>query len=188
VINFRTKTDALASSIAIFAILLLVATAAWLYMPLPSQVAVVESRARQLKSLDNKVSFARKDNAKIDAAIAPFVWVGKPDQVGPEALDTVTKLVKSAKVRLLAFRPQKPDEEPGVTLYSYGITIDGPYTNAMQLVKQLEDPKNKLAVSLVQINSADTASDRVTGTINVVAYVRPDEPLEAQGSKNVQKS
>jgi hypothetical protein len=188
VINFRTKNDTIASLIGIFAVLILIGTTVWMYLPLPNQKGITQNRNKQLAQLNQQIESSQKSSADAQKAIDPFLWTGKSEQVGPAALDTVTKLAKNAKLKLLAFRPQKPDDEPGVTLYTFGVTVDGPYTNAMQLVKDLENPKNKLAVTWVQINSADAATDRVTGTINVVAYMKSGQPQDAQGGNDVHKS
>lgn len=187
-ISFRTRNESIASSVSIIAIIVLLGTALWYWLPLPSlQSYQVKSNERQLATARKSIDAAQDDRKKAEAEVAPSLWSGTPEEVAPQALSQVTGLAKERALKLVAFRPQKPVDIKGLTQITFGITLDGPFPNTVQFVKDLEQANLKLAVSTVQIASADQASDRVTGTVSVVAYIKGAATPATSGDKNVKK-
>ena len=173
-ISFRTRDDSIASSISIIAVLMLAGTLAWmLLVPDPTEAGIARGRTRTERQLQSEIDSAKATNDQTQQLIAPLVWVGNQETVGPEALGTVMQFAKARNLKLVAFRPQRPIPQGDVTVVPYGISIQGTFLNAMQFVKDLETPSSKLAVEQVQISASDATSDNVNGTINAVAYLVP---------------
>jgi Tfp pilus assembly protein PilO len=188
VISFRTKSDITAAFFAIVAILVMIGTLVWMvFVPLPTEQGIARGRTRTENKLKADIAKAQLDASKAQAEINPLLWTGTVEEVGPQALAKVTQLSKTHRLKLVAFRPQKSVDVPGVTQLPFSITTQGAYLDTMQLVKELETPTSKLAVSLVQVAAADAYTDSVLGTINIVAYVKPMAAPATQES-NVKKS
>lgn len=187
-IRFQTKQEATAGAISIIAIIILAASLVWMLTPVPTRSDVNSGRGGQARRLQAETKGLEKQTQDVLAKVAPLLWDGKAEEIGPKALASVTKLAKARKLRVLAFRPQKPIEMEGLVQIPFSISTDGTYPNTMQLVKDLETSGAKLAVSLVQVAASDGATDQVTASINVVAYVKAVPPAPARGSSRAQKS
>jgi hypothetical protein len=186
--RFQTKQEATAAGISIVAIIILAASLVWMLTPVPSRNDVNSGRLGQVRRYQAETAGLIKQAAEAQAKIDPLLWSGTSEEIGPKALASVTKLAKARKIRILAFRPQKPIDMGGLTQIPFSLSIDGTYPNTMQLVKDLETTDAKLAVSLVQVAASDGATDQVTASINVVAYVKTAPPAKTSGGSRAQKS
>lgn len=128
------------------------------------------NRAFELSLLNKR---AEGNLAQKQKTVISQTWSIPEQKVGPTALANVTALVKKNGLHMVSFRPQRRNDEASFVQLPYLLTIDGPYPSVMALCRQLEDPSAKLAVSLVQIASAEETSDRVTASIGLVAYLSP---------------
>jgi Tfp pilus assembly protein PilO len=172
-ISFRTRDDSVAAAIAILAILILTgALGVLLFVPNPTEAGITRGRPRMIANLQREVADLKKESAAITMQIEPLLWDASVAQIAPQALASINRLAASHKVQILAFRPQKPIETTGLTLMPFSLTVDGSYPNVMQVVKDLDKSNLKLAVGLVQVGASDGATDHVTGTINIVAYMK----------------
>ncbi len=186
-ISFRTRDDMIASVITILALFMLAGTLAWMvFVKPPDEAGIANGKHKNEMQLTKQIAQAKANNEALQKAIDPALWTGTPEQVGPNALAQVTKLAKLRSLKLVAFRPQKPVDAEGLTQVPFTASVDGSFPNTMKFVKDLETSNSKLAVSLVQVNSADAATDHVTGTVNVVAYLRAG--IASAGGTNAQKS
>ncbi|HEY0866510.1 MAG TPA: type 4a pilus biogenesis protein PilO [Fimbriimonas sp.] len=139
----------------------------------------IRSLERRFKSREystqNLVDKASDNLKKRRATVVTQTWNVPEQQVGPAALASATRLVNRNKLNLISFRPQRRGEDGSFVQLPYLLTVDGSYPAVLSLVKSLENPNTKLAVSLVQVTSADAGSDRVTASIGLVAYLTPKE-------------
>lgn len=117
---------------------------------------------------DAKAWQAKLEEAR--ATIDARVWTEEVDAIQTKAMALASKLAQDAKVSLNAFRPQKSSENGGLLVIPFLISLEGPYPNVVRLLESLETPANKIAVNLVQLTSADGASDTVTATVGVLAF------------------
>lgn len=171
-ISLRTKNDQLAAVFAILAVAILLGVLGCvLFLKAPTAADVGQGRIRSEHQLEDAAKSARKKVVALEAKIKPLVWSGAPEQVGPEALAQVTGLAKANHLKLVAFRPQKALPVDPLTQTPFTISIDGSFLDAMKFIQQLESDRTRLAVSLIQLSSADAWSDHVSGTVSVVAYV-----------------
>lgn len=188
-ISFRTRNMAVASTLILLAFLMLVGTMAWYLMPLPSTKSTAAQNADKKKMLGDSINKTEADRAKTEAGIQKLVWLETPDKVAPQAMTKITEMARKRALKLVAFRPSKFVEGQGLIEVPIGVTVDGSFPNTMLFVKDIEASDLKLAVGTVQVASADTSSDRVTGTINLVAYLRgTTAPATTPGDKNAKKS
>jgi hypothetical protein len=140
------------------------------FVPKPSLKTRTEAKLRA-------DSLAREQTAAFEAAydqkrkmIDSRIWTQGNDAVGALVLDRATNMARKRRMNLTAFRPQKPDDQGELTRLVYVMTLEGPYPGLQAMVRELETPSNRLSVHLVQVASADEASDLVTGTIGVSAF------------------
>lgn len=140
---------------------------------IPRQTAASMSAAR-IKSDDQIREQTYAERKKLLASqelIASRVWADTTDGIGAKSLDLCTKLAKMQGLKLTAYRPQKPVEDGELIRLSFVMTLEGPFPAVQQFVRQLESPARKLSVHLVQVASADDASDLVNATIGITAFV-----------------
>ena len=187
-ISFRTRNAAIASTLILAAFLMLIGTTAWFLMPLPTAKSAAIQNSNKKLALIKGIDESDVSRSKADAEIRKLLWTGAPETVAPQAMTKITELARKRGLKLVAFRPAKFVEGQGLIGVPVGVTVDGTFPNTMLFVKDIEKSDLNLAVSTVQVASADAASDRVTGTVNVVAYLKATAPASVAGDKNVKKS
>lgn len=185
-ISFRTREDATATTISVLAIIILAASLVLMLTPVPTREQMNAGKTKSALTIQQAIETGDKSVAASEAAISPLIWSESSEEIGPRAMAAITRLAQTRKLRILAFRPQKPIEMEGLTQIPFSLSVDGSYPNTMQFVKDLETSKTKLAVSLVQIAASDAASDQVTGTINVIAYLKAAQPTATRSAPRQQ--
>ena len=189
-ISFRTQSESISSTLIILAILMALGAGVWFAMPLPKPAVAGSPAAvayqQQIKDLNKQITDNQKKGDDAEAAIEPLLWTDGLEKIGPQAQNAINGLVKKHGLKLVALRPQKPIEGQGLIQVPFGLTLDGPFPATMEFVKDLENENLKLAVTTVQISSADQASDRVTGNVSIAAFLR--SPSAATGVQNAKKS
>ncbi len=147
-----------------------------LLAPVPTVQQSIRARLRNEKEVMDQTKALREDLAKYEAEVASRVWSGTADTVSAQTLDLATKVAKSKGLKLSAFRPQKAAEDGELTRLSYVLTLEGRFPALMGVVKELETPTHRLSVHLVQVASADEASDLVNATVGVTAFLEKAKP------------
>ena len=61
------------------------------------------------------------------------------------------------------------------------VTVEGPYPSVTLFCQDIDKQATKLAVNLIQIASSDAASNAVTASIGLIAYVNVAEPEVVNG-------
>lgn len=139
-----------------------------------------QEKQRQVDSLNKDIEAESAQRDYLRKQVADMTWRGKPEDIGPLALSGISKLVRSHGLKLVTFRPQKPEQEKDLTRIPFLMALEGSYTDVVAFTRDLEKPESKLAVNMVQLNSADGITDQVNATVNLIAYYT-DLPL---GGKN----
>lgn len=144
-------------------------------VPLPDVTAVnKKSRAEQkklaqeLKRLEGEITEAR-------SYVQSKLWKSGPDNLGAEAMSVVDRFAKKDGVSVQAFRPQRTVKTGEVVRYPYSVTVQGTFPKVLQLVRDLQGPGTLLAVTSVQLSSADGTSDSVLATIGIAAFLESVE-------------
>lgn len=142
-------------------------------VPRPSTEGLDRERREREFQIRRETSDAQRRLEREKAAAERRLWPGRPEDVAPAALDRVSRLAASERLQLVTLRPQRTNEAAGLTLVPTTVTVEGPFPRSMAFLRKLEAPENRLAVSSIQINSVDGASDRVSMTLGLVAFTRP---------------
>lgn len=132
---------------------------------LPTRAAQISSDTRARKQTQE----LKEQYVLHEAVVKQHRWQGDFEAVSAEVLAAVGAKAKAANIALKAFRPQRPIIEGKLTRLPYVATCEGPYTSVLQMLNGFERESAKLAVSLVQISSADAGSDSVVATIGIMA-------------------
>jgi Tfp pilus assembly protein PilO len=176
VIRIRSQADALAMGMSVLALLVVVCTG--LYALLVKAPAIPTNARTRLEARDKirqEAQDARIRAQQVSAQVAGSTWAVPSDQVAAQSLAKITGFAKARNITVVAFRPQKTVEVEGLTQLPFLILVDGKFPEVMQFMKDIERTDTKLAVSLVQMASADEASDRVSATIGAAAYLQPQK-------------
>lgn len=117
----------------------------------------------EIRQLREKVLEAKVKNE-------PIVWAADPDEISAQAMALVTKMANARNLNVVAFRPQRAQANGNLMMLPYQLSVDGSFPEVIRFLQAMETKGTKLAVNLVQVASADGASDEVNATIGVVAY------------------
>lgn len=123
---------------------------------------------------DDSIEKLRLELTTSRAKNATRLWTQAADEIAAATMAKVTSLAQSRGLRVVAFRPQRIQEDTGIIRLPYQATLEGPFPQIMGFVQDLETSKFKTIVSTIQIASADGASDKVSSTIGLVAYREED--------------
>jgi Tfp pilus assembly protein PilO len=151
-----------------------------LLAPKPTIQGKLTQRMRSDQALLTETHRLNAEYAAARAALEARIWQGTTDSVGAAALAKATSLAKNHGLNLTAFRPQKPVQEGELTRLAFVMTLEGSYPALQAMVRSLETPAHRLSVHLVQVASADEASDSVNATVGVSAFM---ETKQAVGNK-----
>lgn len=150
----------------------------------PDTSEIQAKRDKEIFAIRQKTKDAEEQLSLAQNTIRMQTWTLPEPQVGPTALAQVTALVKQNGLNLISFRPQRRNEDGKFVQLPFLLTIEGSYPKVVNLLKALEKPQTKLAVTLAQVASSDAASDAVTGSIGLVAYLDTKVDAPAKGTVN----
>jgi len=175
-IDFKNK-DELPTNIAIVGSLVvcLIAVVILEFLPKPT-VPTRADEAKKERQVESDTTALKKAEVDANTKLSAYLWAGKPEDVGPLALKQVNALLQSKHLKLSGFHSQKAIEEPNITIIPFVVSVEGGFENVMSFAREIEKPGTKLAVDLFQMSNADQSSDKVTASIEVVAYQLPQGP------------
>jgi Tfp pilus assembly protein PilO len=159
------------NTVALTAIVVMALTvvAYWLF-PVPALKKVTQTRRNQETDLYKDIEKIQSDIKVTRIRNQQRLWSQPADQVAAAAMAKVTQFAQAQSLKVLAFRPQRVQEFPGVTVLPYQVSMEGYFPKVMAFVRSMETSTVKLPVVNVQIAAADGASDKVTATIGIVAF------------------
>ena len=179
--NFRDREQAVPNAISLASILILVVLLLWMLL---GQKPTVKGLATSQRKNEMKAKIAtRNAEERAESAnkwLTDYAWKGTEQNVTPVALASVNGLLEPTKIKMISFRPQRMAVGGKLSQVPYVLTLEGSFAEVKALIPRLERKENKLAVNLVQIASADSASDKVTATIGLIAYLAPEPPKLAE--------
>jgi hypothetical protein len=180
-LNFRDREQAVPNAISLASILILVVLLLWMLL---GQKPTVKGLATSQRKNEMKAKIAtRNAEERAESAnkwLTDYAWKGTEQNVTPVALASVNGLLEPTKIKMISFRPQRMAVGGKLSQVPYVLTLEGSFAEVKALIPRLERKENKLAVNLVQIASADSASDKVTATIGLIAYLAPEPPKLAE--------
>lgn len=176
-IDFRRKENVPASFLAVIAIVTLVGTLAFLvFVPKPTTAGLAEKTRRDGMKIRIKTKDAEDRLVLAKATVTTTTWPGIGDDVAPAANARLTTIATRRGLKLTSFRPQRTTAKTDLTVLPFVVTVEGPFPQVVEFTRDIDSPGTRLAVSLIQITSANDDSDRVTATVGVMAYLRPEKP------------
>ena len=179
--NFRDREQAVPNAISLASILILVVLLLWMLL---GQKPTVKGLATSQRKNEMKAKIAtRNAEERAESAnkwLTDYAWKGTEQNVTPVALASVNGLLEPTKIKMISLRPQRMAVGGKLSQVPYVLTLEGSFAEVKALIPRLERKENKLAVNLVQIASADSASDKVTATIGLIAYLAPEPPKLAE--------
>jgi len=177
-LNFRDKDTRTANVVSLVAILLLVLMLLYAFVPKPKPGTSLGRLNQSVRDTNNSTQEAKARSDEAKATIEKRSWSEGPEKVAPLALTKVNQYVSETGVRLLAFRPQRSLAGKDLQPVPFLVSVEGTYPKIMAFCQKLDFQEPKLAVNLVQVASADSASDKVTASIGLTAYAKvPDPPV-----------
>ena len=175
---------AVAKFLSVLSVVVLVSSLLFvLFVPKPSTKGLAAKDRTARSKILTATKFAKDNIDAADKVLVHTVWQETPELVGPKALAKVSKYAQDHRIKLSAFRPQKQIDGVLIQL-PFVITVEGSFSDVMEFEKELEKPENKLAVNMVQLASADAASDKVSGNLYVLAYLVNNELKTESASSN----
>lgn len=176
-IDLRDKDALVPNLVNIGSVLALAASLVLMWLPKEDSPAAI----RELQA-DGKIKIRRanltKDatiakTAELHQTVATDTWSGSVQEVNAAILKRVNTLLQNHNLKSGTFRPQRASTVDTLNTLPYALTLDGTYVEVMNFVRDLETPANRLAISSLQVQSADINSDRVNANLTVVAYLDP---------------
>lgn len=146
-------------------------------MPKATEGSANSALARQLSTIRAETQAAIAESAGLSLANSSRLWAGDAQQVGSRSLDMLSRVARALKIKLVAFRPQRPVESEGLVQVPFLVIVEGSYPAVVSFVSTLEQPATKLALGSVQVTSSDASSDKVTASIVLLAFKRGREDI-----------
>jgi Tfp pilus assembly protein PilO len=164
-------------AVAIFAIVLGVV----IFVPHPSTKGLATKLQRDKLRASIAIKDATEKAKQDEQRVTQATWTGDPEQIPPSALARVSKLAANHGLNLVAFRPQRTNESGEFRQLPFLVTVEGPYPSVTLFCQDIDKPSTKLAVNLIQIASSDAASNAVTASIGLIAYLNVVDPEATNG-------
>jgi len=170
-INFKDQDERPTSMVMVGSLLIILGSVAFMALAPKPAPALTEVQIRKQK---NAAKIAIKTaQEQIDAATATIensTWSGTPEEVLPLALQKVASMAQTHHLKVVGFHPQTVIVAPSITLIPCIVNVDGAFVNVVSFEKDIEAQGTNLVVNLMQMATADQESNKVTGSIGIVAY------------------
>lgn len=128
--------------------------------------------ARQEAKLIETRAQTQKDFVAEKARNEARTWPGPIGAIHPAAIANLAQAAKRHRLRLVSVRPQRAESEADLTRIPYLVALEGPFPKVASFVNEFSVVQGRLALTGVQINTADPASDKVAATVTVVAFMK----------------
>ena len=138
--------------------------------PVPDASEVRLEKRAQISSLEGEINAYNASVKRQEADLAKRIWTVSADEVGTATMQRVTNSARQFNLKLLAFRPQRPQAEGDLIREGFLTALEGSFINVMQFVRSIEDKPEKVLVSTVQVSSADGGSDLVTASVSLATF------------------
>lgn len=184
----RAKADPKATSNVILglACLFLLATVVGIVLPKPQVADVARNERNQTKRIQSSIRGIREQATVAKASVVARTWSEDPSQIQAQLVNLTTTLAKKRGVEWQRLQPQKPIVGGPLEQVPFVLVVEGPFPAVAALQRDLEASTNRLAISLFQLASANSESNRVSASIGLVANRAPLDVEE--GGSNAKRS
>lgn len=177
-ISFRQREDIVPSVLILLAIIILAATLIYmLLVPKPSVARLEQGHTRGRRQILREIADTKKQVAQAQAAVGPRLWTGDADTVSSAVLALLTQQTRHDALKLGAFRPQRPLALDGVTELPFSVQVSGPYPKVQAVMASLDAAQSRVVLRAVQVASSAEATDAVTATLGLSAYLASDSSV-----------
>lgn len=174
-INFKQKEDMLPSILILISVLVMAACLIYsLFVPKPTTSGIVKGKALSIQKINHEIAGAQASSKIVAQNVRQGVWTGKPETVTASVLDKLTELTTSRSLKMAAFRPERSFVLGDLMECQYSVQITGDYSKVYEVMKALDDPKEKVVLRSVQINAAGGSATGITATLGISAYLSSD--------------
>ena len=154
------------AAIAAFAAIVLTAA----YDQIVPRDAGLNGKAKSVAELQKEYEAKKQEYDALNEQVKGRTWQVAQDQIGPKAMDWVSKQALANFVQVNAFRPQRSVDAAGMAQLNYLLTAEGSFPNVLKFIRAFESSGSLMAIKMVQIASADGSTDAVRATIGIVTY------------------
>jgi hypothetical protein len=177
-ISFRRREDVVSSCLILLSIIILTVTLLYmLIVPPPTVAGQVAGRERAKQQIQQEIADDRRAAKKGRAVVRTQAWRGNADTVSAALLAMMTTQTRQHSLKLIAFRPQRPQTLTGMTELPFTIQVSGPFPRVQAVMAALDTAGNRLTMQSVEIASTDENTDAVTATLGISAYLLTDPGL-----------
>lgn len=181
-INFKHRDEIAPSAMVLLSLLIMAGALAYmLLVPPPSVAGIARGRDRSRRAIDEEIARARARSKEAQAAAEKRLWTGDPDAVTAAVLARLTAEANQRALKLGAFRPQRQQALDELTELPFSVQIAGPYPAVRAFLATLDRPGTRLTARSIQIASSDSATDAVTATVGLSAYIAATAAPAATG-------
>lgn len=181
-INFKTREDAATSLVILLSIAVLAGGLIYL-MTTPQKAAALRAKAAKQRQIDQKANSDKRYASSVTfkqakEGLVKKLWDVKSEEIGPVSLNKITIFAGKRKLKVQSFRPQRVVSVDGIDRVPFQFTVDGTYSNVVQLAQDIEQSGEKLTVDMIQLSDSDGNTDHVTATIQISAYHKTEGALD----------
>ena len=184
-IDFRRKEMVGPSLVFVGSVVVLLGTFLFMaytqFINPPSTKGLTERVRKESLKLEQATKVAKESYEASHARVVAGTWEGTPKQVAPRAMSRVSELARKNGVKMTAFRPQRESDAGPLIAAPYLLTLEGTFIDVVRLTQAIDKPGTKLSVNLVQINTSGDDSTKVSATVGITAYLKP-EAIESKAS------
>jgi hypothetical protein len=130
-----------------------------------------------LRNAENETTRLEALAAEADAKIQNRTWDVSIELFGSQILDTLTRLADRNHLKLAGFTLGKPIAATTLQEAPCFVSIEGAFMDVMAMVKTLEQPESKIAVSQLKM-IAGTGTDHVTASLALTGFLYKEAKKE----------
>ncbi|MDR3707041.1 MAG: hypothetical protein P4L33_01975 [Capsulimonadaceae bacterium] len=184
-INFKKQDEIVPSAINLASILLMIGTLAFFWLaPNPAS----NSHAAKRRQMQWQIVDAKNRSSDALEAARPRLWTGDVDTVSADVLGVLTKATVSRSLKLSAFRPQRSVVVGDIVEMPYTVQLSGAYPKIREVARVLDGKGSKIALRSMQVSASGEATNNVTVTLGLSAYVPGDFVTQALADADARKA
>ncbi len=155
--------------------------------PKPDPEAARNAHRKTLAKL-----ISTRDQAKVDAGLAEKasakrIWPGDSDAVTSALMAGLTREAEARDLKMAGFRAQRLVDYQGITEMPFSVQVVGSYPEVRSFLAMLDKPGTRVLLRSAQLASADAATDTVSATLGVSAFIR-SVIVPAQAAKGAKRN
>lgn len=180
--KFYDPADPMPAALTLVGAVVLAGTLGYVALvPVPTKKGIVATARMRERDIQAKIDDAREREKEIATVMAKRKSSVGVDQIGPDALARITRLVENSGLKLNEFRPQRPTESTtGVTIYPYTISVEGTFPATAKFVRTIETTMPDIAVTAFSSSPSDGESSNTAARIAIALFADTPKPASSR--------